>query len=364
MSASTQVTDEVRLAPGPTAVPPPAPAAGEGAHLWRYIPTLALVRGFGSALALSTTATLLKSLNVDNATIGYLSLLALPATVKFLWAPFADSYGTKRQWALAAAFGMAGSLLFLSGVLFLPGTSIMPLVLGCAVIALVYAVSDFANEGFFVCAVPPSVRVVAVAMLTVIARIATVTLSGVIFLAGIFGDRFHSIQTGWATAFGIFGVAVVFLAFVSVAVFPRPVADRPTRSVGGPVPWREAFQTYLETPRFWYMVAFVIMFRFGECVILRMGQVFWIEGAATGGLALSLQQVSFVGVMATSSALIGGALSGVLVKRYGVRRTMVPMSLAMLAPNLLYVLIALYPSYHGIDVRIFGLTGHIPRLRW
>ncbi len=358
MSDNATIADDTEPAPS-SADAAAAARRDEGGRLWRYIPTLALVRGFGSTLALSTTPTLLKSLNVDNATIGYLSLLNVPATFKFVWAPLADSYGTKRQWALAAAFGIAGSLLFLSGVLFLPGVSVFGLVLGCGVIALAYAVSDFANEGFFVCAVPARIRGVAVAMLTVFARAATVLLSGMIFLAGVFADRFQSNQTGWAAALGIFGLAVVLVSLVSLAVFPRPEADRPARNAGAPVPWREAFRTYMETPRFWYVVAFLIMFRFGECVVLRMGPVFWIEGADTGGLALSLQQVSFVGVIATTSAILGGALSGVLVKRYGIRRTMVPMSLAMLAPNLLYVLIALFPSYQGIDLHVFGQTWHV-----
>ena len=358
------MSDNAKIADDTEPTPSSAEAAGavrrdEGGRLWRYIPTLALVRSFGSGLALSTTPTLLKSLNVDNAVIGYLSVLTVPATFKFVWAPLADSIGTKRQWALAAAFGMAGSLLFLSGVLFLPGVSVYWLTLGCGVIALAYAISDFANEGFFVCAVPAAKRDVAVALLTLFARIGSLLLSCMIFVVGLFADRFHSNPIGWAVTLGILGLAVVLMSLVSSAVFPRPEADRPARNAGAPVPWREAFRTYIETPRFWYVVAFLILFRFGQDILLRMGPVFQLEGAATGGLALSLKQTSLVSAVAGVSALLGTAVSAVLVKRYGVRRTIVPMSLAMLAPNLLYILIALYPSYQGIDLHGFGQTWHV-----
>ena len=349
----------------------PAPSSADAAaaarqdecgRLWRYIPTLGLVRSFGSVLALSTTPTLLKDLNVDNATIGYLSLLTLPATFKFVWAPVADSFGTKRQWALGAAFGMAGSLLFLSGVLFIPGVSVLGLTLGCGVVALAYAVSDFANEGFFVCAVPAAKLGVGVAVLTFFGRVAWILLSCMIFLVGLLADRFHSHQIGWAAALGILGLAVVLVSSVSVVVFPRPEADRPTRNAGAPMPWREAFRTYMETPRFWYVVAFLILFRFGQDILLRMVPVFQLDGADKGGLALSLRQVSLVTVVGSVSTLLGTAVSVVVVKRYGVRRTIVSTSLAMLAPNLLYILIALYPSHQGIDLHGFGQTWHVSHI--
>ena len=80
-------------------VPPLSPPAPDAAHArlasaWRLV--VVAVLGFASGLPLALTGqamqTWLSVQGIDLATIGFLSLVGLPYTFKFLWAPLMDRF--------------------------------------------------------------------------------------------------------------------------------------------------------------------------------------------------------------------------------------------------------------------------------
>lgn len=346
----------------PNAANPDSPEEASETPLARYLPTLSLVRGFGSTFVLQTSATLFKNLGVANSVIGYMSLFSLPASLKFLWGPVADCYGTKRTWALGASCGLAAGILAMAVTLLQDPVSVPTLLFFYGLCAVAYGVSDFASEGFFVCAVAPSVRHTGIVLLTAFSRLSSALLGGVIFCAGFFSDAFASLRLGWAVALGILGAMILILTLYNHVVMPRPAADRPAKSEGGSIPWREIFLSYRETPRFWIVILYILAFRFGENIVMRLSQVFFVEPRATGGLGLSLQQVSFAGLAGLATLIGGGLLSMALIKGYGIRRMMVPLSLAMVLPNVLYILLAMFPAYDGVNINLLGWLIHLPQL--
>jgi PAT family beta-lactamase induction signal transducer AmpG len=309
-----------------------------------------------------TSATLFKSLGLENAVIGYLTLLSLPASLKFLWAPAADSVGTKRQWALAAGVGFVVCVGGMAWALLQDPLPVGTIIVLFALCALNYGISDFASDGFFVCAVPPAVRSAGVVLLTAFSRGSIALLSGVIFCAGFFGDRLQSVPVGWAAALGLLAGGVLLLTIYNAFALPRPAADQPARAAGGGVPWREIFLSYQETPRFWTVMAYIVTLRLGENLVMRMSQVFFLEKRDRGGLELSLQEVSFVSAASLAAMIAGGVLSMAIIRRFGMRRTMVPLTLAMLLPNTLYLLLALFPSPAGIDLELAGRSVHVSQV--
>ncbi len=81
---------------------------------------VALMMGFSCGLPLLLTITVLqawmKAEGVDIALIGLMSLVGLPYTVKFLWAPFLDRYipalfGRRRGWLIIAQTGLLFSII-------------------------------------------------------------------------------------------------------------------------------------------------------------------------------------------------------------------------------------------------------------
>jgi PAT family beta-lactamase induction signal transducer AmpG len=83
---------------------------------------VAFLMGFSSGLPLLLTASLLqawmKQLNVDLSIIGLMSLVGVPYTVKFLWAPLLDRYvppllGRRRGWLLGSQLALMAAVLSL-----------------------------------------------------------------------------------------------------------------------------------------------------------------------------------------------------------------------------------------------------------
>src|SRR5512132_1939606 len=81
------------------------------------------VLGFASGLPLALTGQAMQAWltvdGVDIATIGFLSLVGLPYTFKFLWAPLMDRFelpwlGRRRGWLVLTQLLMAGALLLLA----------------------------------------------------------------------------------------------------------------------------------------------------------------------------------------------------------------------------------------------------------
>jgi len=83
-----------------------------------------LVLGFASGLPLALTGQAMQAWlsmeGMDVATIGFLSLVGLPYTFKFLWAPLMDRFdlpwlGRRRGWLVLTQLALAGTLLLLAG---------------------------------------------------------------------------------------------------------------------------------------------------------------------------------------------------------------------------------------------------------
>lgn len=83
---------------------------------------LAGLMGFASGLPIMLTVSVLQawltSESVDLTTIGFIGLIALPYSTKFLWAPFLDRFdplkiGRRRSWLIMSQCAVAGSILLL-----------------------------------------------------------------------------------------------------------------------------------------------------------------------------------------------------------------------------------------------------------
>ncbi len=90
---------------------------------WRML--VLLVMGMSSGLPLALTGGTLKAwmtdAGVDLGTIGLFSLVGLPYTIKFLWAPFTDrfsirGFGRRRTWILGSQMGLIASTAFLASL--------------------------------------------------------------------------------------------------------------------------------------------------------------------------------------------------------------------------------------------------------
>jgi PAT family beta-lactamase induction signal transducer AmpG len=120
-----------------------------------------------------------------------------------------------------------------------------------------------------------------------------------------------------------------------------------------------SFGSYVNQRGFWAIFLFVMLYRFGESMVTRTLPLFLKDPVSHGGLGVSTADVGIiVGTFGVFGIIFGGLLGGVIVSRLGLRRSFWPLAIAMHAPNLLYLMIAIFyvPSSLPHHWQNFGIN--------
>ncbi len=129
----------------------PAPVARVS---WYHL-VVVLVLGFASGLPLALTGQAMQAWlsvsGVDIATIGFLSLVGLPYTFKFLWAPLMDRFelpwlGRRRGWLVLTQLGLAGALWLMADTS--PSSATRTFALLAVLVAFVSASQDVVVDAY------------------------------------------------------------------------------------------------------------------------------------------------------------------------------------------------------------------------
>ena len=143
------MTDPHRSAPAGT----PSAARFDAAALHRLAAVTFL--GFASGLPLALTGQAMQAWlsleGLDLATIGFLSLVGLPYTFKFLWAPLMDRFelpwlGRRRGWLVLTQLALAGALLWMADTS--PVASTKAFALLAVLVAFVAASQDVVIDAY------------------------------------------------------------------------------------------------------------------------------------------------------------------------------------------------------------------------
>lgn len=103
----------------------------------------------------------------------------------------------------------------------------------------------------------------------------------------------------------------------------------------------EAFGSYVGQRGFWGILLFVLFYRFGEAMVTRTLPLFLKDGAEKGGLGISTEHAGLiVGAAGVVGIIVGGILGGLVVSRWGLRKSFWPLAICMHVPNVLYLVIA------------------------
>ncbi|MDE7388822.1 MAG: MFS transporter, partial [Muribaculaceae bacterium] len=146
-------------------------------------------------------------------------------------------------------------------------------------------------------------------------------------------------------------LAVVFLggAVYHACVLPRPRADvaRRENSASGVMRnFARTVTTFFRRPGVSKAIAFMLLYRLPEALLGKMVQPFLKDTAEAGGLGLTTEQIGIAnGTCGVIGIVLGGIIGGICVSRYGLRRMLWPMALALTVPSAFYwYLAAVQPS--------------------
>jgi PAT family beta-lactamase induction signal transducer AmpG len=173
-------------------------------------------------------------------------------------------------------------------------------------------------------------------------RLAVLFGSGfLVVLAGRLEKSLNNIPLSWTISIGssaaLFAILFIFHRFI----LPLPESDTPRQPEVKKIPFWEVISTYFQQEKIGAILAFILLYRLGEAMLLKIASLFLVEKIENGGLGLSTEEFGWVyGTFGVISLIIGGILGGALIAKYGLKKCLFPMALALNLPDIFYVYIA------------------------
>lgn len=312
---------------------------------WRWIPTLYFAEGLPYVAVMTIAVIMYKRLGLSNKEIAlYTSWLYLPWSIKPLWSPFVDLMKTKRIWITAMqgliAAGFAGIALFI------PTPHYIQLTLAFFwLLAFSSATHDIAADGFYMLGLNSKEQSFFVGIRNTFYRLANIFGQGIlVMLAGWLETSQGNIPRAWSITFYLMAGLFLALTIYHRFVLPHPDSDvrRPELTAGKLLEnFLHTFVTFFQRKQVGLMLFFLLTYRLGESQLAKIASPFLLDTAEKGGLGLSTATVGMIyGTIGVIALLAGGIVSSFLVSRYGFRRWILPMALAINLPDILYVWMA------------------------
>ncbi len=316
---------------------------------------LSLASGMPLGWTFTTLQFWLVSLGIPKGTIGLLSAVSLPWSLKFLWSPLVDRYalpwpGRRRSWvvvaqlALAAMFGvLAGYALHLgrlrsAGAPLASGevaTAIGLLALG---VTFLSATQDIAYDAYCVEVLHPEEQGPASGLKVMYYRLGMLVAGALAVSA--------SDWLPWPVLFALLGA--LFAAFTGITLLApepeRPAA--PPRSLARAV-W-EPLTAFFQRPGALPVLLFLVLYKYGDNMAGTMVNPFLKDLCfrnAEAGAA-----VKTLGTIAT---IAGAGIGAAVMSRIGLGRALWAFGLAQAGANLLYAGAALSRAA-PMDVALCG----------
>jgi PAT family beta-lactamase induction signal transducer AmpG len=258
----------------------------------------------------TTLSYYLRSRGVPLEQIGILSLLGLAWSLKVLWSPLADRFGSRAAWLVPAQGVIILSLLGLAYLAEAPvGLAFWVLV---GVLCLAAATQDLAVDAYTIDMLDTQELGMANGIRIGAYRVGLIASGG--------GVLILSDLVGWSPTF--VGVGIIMAALVlTVLVFgpfrlPRPVRANPA-GPGGSGQIRESLQGLMSHPNIWAIIVFILSYKAGDALLGNMVSPFW-KDLGFSGTQFGVASIT----MGKLPAILGGFLGGVLTARWGISRAL------------------------------------------
>ena len=289
----------------------------------------------------------------------FTSLLYLPWVIKPLWSPFVDIIKTKRWWILAMQIVMSAAFVLVA--LGLPDPSPEVIASGTASVSLfkmtlvlfwisafASATHDIAADGFYMLALKPKQQSVFVGIRSTFYRLASIFGQGVlVVIAGLLEKKLGDIPQAWSVTLLVSAVIFAVITIWHTIVLPRPDADSfredGTTAKGIVKEFIRTFITFFRKKHILIALLFMLLYRLPEAFLVKMMNPFLLDPTGQGGLGLSTETVGLVyGTIGVAALTVGGILGGIAASKWGLKKSLWPMAMALTLPCLSFVFLAAF----------------------
>ena len=310
---------------------------------------IVMLLGFASGLPLalsgSTLAVWLTEANIDLATIGLFSLVGLPYTIKFLWAPLVDAldipllsrrFGRRRGWLIFSQLLLIAAIVLLG--LCDPSVSIPLITLGAVTVATASATQDIVIDAFRVESLETSEQAAGMAGYVAAYRVGMLVAgAGVLGLVAWF--EYRGIPHGLAWTWGYVVAALLMIIGLAATILARepeggerpPVKD--AREVANRVfvTAYGAFADFLTRPAAVAILLFVLLFKFCDAFAGVLTAPFVLKiGFDKETYAAIVKGVGFI------AAILGGFAGGLIARALPLSTSLWIAGLLQMASNLVF----------------------------
>jgi PAT family beta-lactamase induction signal transducer AmpG len=304
-----------------------------------------LFLGFSSGLPFDLTSKTLQAwmttAKVDLATIGFFSLVTLPYSLKFVWAPVMDRYvppflGRRRGWVLITQLLLLIAIAAMS--LHDPQLGLRMLAVNAIAIAFFSASQDIALDAYRTDVLESREMGAGAAVFVLGYRIAMITTGA---LAFFLADRLS-----WPIVYVILSTFIL-IGVVTTFVAPEPVLrDAPPRTLAEAVvlPFADFFQR-VGVIRAVFVLLFIVTYKYSDSLAGSMTTPFLLQA----GFSQSEVGAVFLGagVIATILGVLAG---GAVIGRLGINRSLWIFVVFQGLSNLTYYVLSLAEKNHSLMV--------------
>lgn len=293
-----------------------------------------LFMGFAAGLPLSLVGATLQAwytqANISVVTVGALTLVGIPYTLKFLWAPLMDYPGFtrfgRRGWIVLAQLALAVLLYALSQMQ--PGSQAALMGVLALIIAFFSATQDIAIDAYRTDILEVSERGLGSAYYVATYRLA-VLLSGGLGL--VLAD-----YIGWQSTYQWMSV-LMLLSMIATYVAPREKLEVLTANGGLFEVVKTSLADLLKRDKLILLLLFIIFYKIGDALALSLMTNFLLHG-----LGFSLTEVGVAYKLVSFFATIAGAfVGGLLLIRWNIYRALMLFGMAQAFSNLMFVWLAI-----------------------
>ncbi|MGQ9653917.1 MAG: MFS transporter [Thermodesulfobacteriota bacterium] len=286
-----------------------------------FISVLYFAEGFPFGLIWDALPVYLRLKGLSLQEVGLLSLVSLPWSIKFLWAPVVDRWGRLVHWIVAGQFLM-GALLVAASVVATGGALLWAWLL---VMAMLSATQDIAIDAYSIRLLEPQQMGVANGVRVSAYRVALIAAGGLLIaLAG---------EIGWDRAFMISGILVLSCGLFSCFL---PFQGR---ALGEKASILDPLRDLASRPGAWKVILFILLYKLGDMAMGPMVRPFWVDR----GLAPS--EIGFItGTGGILAGITGALVGGTFTSRFGIFHGLWFMGIWQAMSNLGYALVAMMPQ--------------------
>ncbi|WP_436642295.1 AmpG family muropeptide MFS transporter [Microbaculum sp. FT89] len=368
--------------------PSDAPAAAEGIEPRKPLPErlaaalavflerrvlVILFLGFSSGLPLalsgSTLAIRMTDVGVDLGTIGLFSLVGLPYTVKFLWAPLVDAtrvpvlsrwLGRRRGWLVFTQLLLMAAIVYLGFVD--PLVDPWFVALGAVLVAAASATQDIVIDAYRVESLKTEEQAAGMAWFVSAYRIGMlISTAGCVSLVAILEGYGVDTMQGWSWAYAAMAVFVLIGTGAALAgrepMEPEGMADDRNAAVRVGRTAVDAFAEFLGRKDAIAVLAFVVLYKFCDA----------FAGVMTGPFVISIgfDKLAYAGIVkgvGLFAVLAGGFAGGFMLRAMSMVTMLWIAGFLQMGSNLVFVwqaIVGVNTTALAVTIAVENFTGGI-----